>query len=160
MCSQVEHHRLGFCATLPAQHKRPIFCAACLKSSQRGKEEARLLSRAQAASATIRPAQRGHPRVPSLLRQRNSNRHKAEHGKQRPRTIAPTSRDIPLQFFYLPCSSATDVRMSWSQYSGDAENRRNQVIEEVQGAHCVILDSVCMAHRRLRSLLSVRNKTL
>ena len=123
MCSQVENHRLGFLATLRAQHKRPIFCAACLKSSQQGKEEERLFSKAKAASATIKAARRGHSRVPSPLRQRNSKRHEAEPGKQRPSIMASTSRNITLEAVYQPCMSAADVRMAWSRYSGDAEGK-------------------------------------
>ena len=111
------------CAILPAQHKRPIFCGACLKSSQRGKEEERLLSQAQAASATLKPSERGHPRVPSPLRQHNSMRHEAEPGKQRPSTIASTSEDITLEALYQPCMSAADMRMAWRRNSGDAEGK-------------------------------------
>jgi len=81
------------------------------------------VSKAKAASATIKAARRGHPRVPSPLRQRNSKRHEAEPGKQRPSIMASTSRNITLEAVYQPCMSAADVRMAWSRYSGDAEGK-------------------------------------
>ena len=119
----MEHHQLGFGAILQAQHKRPIFCAACLKSSQQGNDEERQLSQAQTASATIKLAERGQPHVPTPRRQRNSKRHEAEPGKQRPHTIASMSREIKLEALYQPCMSAADVKMTWSRYSSDAQGK-------------------------------------
>ena len=58
ICMQVAHRQVVFRAILLEQHKRPIFYAACLKSSQQEKEEERLLSQAQAASATIKTVER------------------------------------------------------------------------------------------------------
>ena len=123
MCSKVKRHRLDFCAILWEQHKRPIFCAACLKSSQEGKEEEWLLSQAQGASATIKPAERGYPFAPSPLRQHKSKRYETEPGKQRPSKIASTSKDMTLEALYQPWKSAADERMAWSLYSGVAEGK-------------------------------------
>jgi len=102
ICLQVTHRQVVFRAILLAQHKTPIFCAACLKSSQQGREEEWLLSQAQGASATIKPAERGHPFAPSPLRQHKSKRYENEPGKQRPNKIASTSKDMTLEALYQP----------------------------------------------------------
>jgi len=91
-----------FRAILREQQKRPIFCADFLNSSQQGKEEEWLLSQAQGASATIKPAERGHPFAPSPLRRHNSKRCETEPGKQRPSKIASMSKDMTLEALYQP----------------------------------------------------------
>ena len=91
-----------FCAILRAQHKRPIFCAASLKSSQQGKEKEWLISQAQGESATVKPTEQGHPFAPSPLKQHNSKRYEPEPGKQPPSKIASKSKNMTLAALYLP----------------------------------------------------------
>jgi len=102
ICLQVAHRREVFCAILRAQQKRPIFCAASLKSSQQGKEQEWQISQAQGESATIKPAEQGHPFAPSPLKQHNSKRYEPEPGKQQPSKIASTSKDMKLEALYQP----------------------------------------------------------